>query len=97
MTSQKSVEAGKVESNDKRGPESPYQSGGNDMHKSKREMLPAERLKLLQEKLYCKAKQERDNRKSQRRSSLYGNQAFGLLVTKHGLINPTEYFVKSSL
>lgn len=30
------------------------------MHKSKREMLPAERVKLLQAKLYCKAKQERE-------------------------------------
>jgi group II intron reverse transcriptase/maturase len=33
------------------------------------------------------------NRKSQRRSSLYGQQAFELLVRKHGLIDPTKYSV----
>lgn len=31
------------------------------------------------------------NRKSQRRSRLYGQQAFELLVRKHGLIDPTKY------
>jgi len=35
------------------------------------------------------------NRKSQRRSSLYGTQAFEILVHKYGLINPTKYKVKS--
>jgi len=33
------------------------------------------------------------NRKSQRRSSLYGTQAFELLVRKYGLIDPTKYIV----
>lgn len=33
------------------------------------------------------------NRKSQRRSRLYGTQAFELLVTKYGLIDPTKYNV----
>ncbi len=35
------------------------------------------------------------NRKSQRRSSLYGTQAFEILVHKYGLINPTKYKVRS--
>ena len=34
------------------------------------------------------------NRKSQRRSRLYGAQAFDLLVYKYGLIEPTKYKVK---
>lgn len=33
------------------------------------------------------------NRKSQRRSNLYGKQAFELLVNKYGLIDPTTYKV----
>lgn len=33
------------------------------------------------------------NRKSQRRSRLYGQQAFELLVNKYGLIDPTKYSV----
>ena len=33
------------------------------------------------------------NRKSQRRSRLYGQQAFELLVHKYGLIDPTKYHV----
>jgi len=37
------------------------------------------------------------NRKSQRRSRLSGHQAFNLLVTKFGLIDPTQYFVKPKL
>lgn len=37
------------------------------------------------------------NRKSQRRSRLYGSQAFELLVYKYGLIDPTKYNVKSKL
>jgi RNA-directed DNA polymerase len=37
------------------------------------------------------------NRKSQRKSRLYGHQAFEILVQKHGLIDPTKYFVQSSL
>ena len=35
------------------------------------------------------------NRKSQRRSRLHGQQAFDLLVTKHGLIDPTKYYVRN--
>jgi len=35
------------------------------------------------------------NRKSQRRSHLYGTQAFELLVSKYRLIDPTKYHVKS--
>jgi RNA-directed DNA polymerase len=35
------------------------------------------------------------NRKSQRRSRLYGQQAFELLVRKYGLIDPTKYSVRS--
>jgi group II intron reverse transcriptase/maturase len=35
------------------------------------------------------------NRKSQRRSSLYGKRAFELLVAKYGLIDPTKYFVSA--
>jgi RNA-directed DNA polymerase len=31
------------------------------------------------------------NRKSQRKSRLYGQRAFEVLVTKHGLIDPTKY------
>lgn len=34
------------------------------------------------------------NRKSQRRSSLYGKQAFEILVHKYGLIDPTKYKVR---
>ena len=37
------------------------------------------------------------NRKSQRRSRLYGHQAFGLLVHKYGLIDPTKYRVAVSM
>ena len=37
------------------------------------------------------------NRKSQRRSRLYGTQAFDLLVYKYGLIDPTKYRVTSKL
>lgn len=56
-------------------------------------MMGVERVSPLQEKLYCKAKQERHNRKSQRRSRLYGQQAFEMLVHKYGLIDPTKYRV----
>lgn len=37
------------------------------------------------------------NRKSQRRSRLYGTQAFELLVSKYGLIDPTKYNVYGKL
>lgn len=37
------------------------------------------------------------NRKSQRRSRLYGQQAFELLVRKYGLIDPTKYSVRNSM
>lgn len=37
------------------------------------------------------------NRKSQRRSRLYGTQAFELLVRKYGLIDPMKYHVKDYL
>lgn len=36
------------------------------------------------------------NRKSQRRSCLYGQQAFELLVNQYGLIDPTKYNVRNS-
>ena len=35
------------------------------------------------------------NRKSQRRNSLHGTQAFELLVSKYGLIDPTKYHVRN--
>lgn len=35
------------------------------------------------------------NRKSQRRSRLYGQQAFELLVNKYNLIDPTKYYVSN--
>ncbi len=35
------------------------------------------------------------NRKSQRRSRLYGQQAFDILVRKYGLINPTKYCTRN--
>jgi len=65
--------------------------------KRKQEMTAAERVGMLQGKLYCKAKQESGyyNRKSQRRSRLYGTQAFELLVSKYGLIDPTKYHVRN--
>lgn len=57
--------------------------------KKRKEMMPQERVRLLQLKLYLKAKQEKGyNRKSQRRSSLYGQQAFDILVKEHGLVKP---------
>jgi len=37
------------------------------------------------------------NRKSQRKSSLYGHQAFEKLVKQHGLIDPTRYVAKVKL
>jgi RNA-directed DNA polymerase len=37
------------------------------------------------------------NRKSQRRSRLYGHQAFELLVNKYGLIDPIKYRTESSI
>lgn len=37
------------------------------------------------------------NRKSQRKSRLYGQQAFEILVQKHGLIDPTKYFIRAHL
>ncbi len=68
---------------------------GTLFKKKRREMSTAERVGMLQEKLYCKAKQQRYyKRKSQRRSRLYGTQAFDLLVYKYGLIDPTKYQVK---
>jgi hypothetical protein len=94
--SQQNVEAGKQ---------------GTLSEKKLRDMSPAERVGLLQEKLYCKAKQNRGyklryylhgklcryyHRKSQRRSRLYGPQAFHILVSKYALIDPMKYFVKSS-
>ena len=68
--------------------------------KRKRDMSDGERVRLLQEKLYCKAKQERGynyNRKSQRRSGLYGSQAYEVLVRKYGLIEPTKFSVNRPL
>jgi len=65
-------------------------SQGELFKKGKRSMSGAERVSQLQEKLYCKAKQDR---KSQRRSRLYGQQAFEMLVHKYGLIDPTKYSV----
>ncbi len=61
--------------------------------------LSKPRVGMLQGGLYCKAKQERGyyNRKSQRKSRLYGQRAIELLVRKYSLIGPTRYFVKSSL
>ena len=37
------------------------------------------------------------NRKSQRRSRLYGSQAYEVLVQKYGLIDPTKYVVEGHL
>jgi RNA-directed DNA polymerase len=37
------------------------------------------------------------NRKSQRKSRLYGQRAFEILVNKYSLIDPTKYFVKAHL
>jgi group II intron reverse transcriptase/maturase len=37
------------------------------------------------------------SRKSQRGSSLYGQQAFEMLVSKYGLIDPTKYYVRRQL
>lgn len=37
------------------------------------------------------------DRKSQRKSSLYGTRAFQILVTKYGLIDPMKYFIKAKL
>lgn len=37
------------------------------------------------------------NRKSQRKSRLYGQQAFEILVQKHGLIDPTKSLYKAHL
>ena len=87
---------------------------GTLFKKKRREMSTAERAGMLQEKLYCKAKQEREykrklryylydklcryyNRKSQRKSRLYGQRAFEILVSKYALIDPTQYFVKAHL
>jgi len=36
------------------------------------------------------------NRKSQRRSRLYRQQAFEVLVTRHGMLDPTKYFTRTS-
>ena len=35
------------------------------------------------------------NRKSQRRSRLYGQRAFEILVYKYGLMDPTKYYIRS--
>jgi hypothetical protein len=84
---------------------------GTLSEKKRRDMSAAERVGLLQEKLYCNAKQERGykfryylhgklcryyHRKSQIRSRLYGQLAFDILVNKFALIDPMKYFVKSS-
>ena len=53
--------------------------------KKRKDMSTEERLQLLQRKLYLKAKQDR---KSQRKSRMYGQHAFDILVKKYGLINP---------
>ncbi len=84
MTNLQMVEAGPIPPDGKRIP--------------KREMKPGERLELLELKLYCKAKQQRDqNRKSQRRSRMNGKHAFELSVAKYALADPMKYFVKSKL
>ena len=62
--------------------------------KRKSEMTDAERVLILGNKLYQKAKQE-NNRKSQRKSRLYGQRAFGVLVSRHGLIDPTKYHART--
>ena len=57
--------------------------------KKRKELTDKERVRLLQLKLYHKAKQEKEyNRKSQRRSRLYGQQAYHKLVKEYGLITP---------
>ena len=60
-----------------------------ELFKRRRGQIPdAERLSILHEKLYQKAKQDR---KSQRKSRLYRHNAFDVLVTKFGLIDPTKF------
>ena len=54
--------------------------------KKRKQMTSWERVRLLQLKLYQKAKQENYNRKSQRKSNLHGKQAFDLLTSFYGLI-----------
>ena len=36
------------------------------------------------------------NRKSQRRSRLYRQQAFEVLVSRYGMLDPTKYFTRTS-
>jgi len=64
-----------------------------ELFKRRRSEIPdTERVLTLQEKLYQKAKQERGyNRKSQRKCRLYRHNAFEVLVTRFGLIDPRNY------
>jgi RNA-directed DNA polymerase len=52
---------------------------------------PAMSKRMLRQYLYQRLNRYY-NRKSQRRSSLYGQQAFEKLVYKYGLIDPTKYY-----
>ena len=53
---------------------------------------PAMSKRMLRHYLYERLNRY-NNRKSQRRSRLYGQQAFEILVYKYGLIDPTKYSV----
>ncbi len=48
-----------------------------------------EKIRDFQRKIYLKAKQE----KSQRKSKLYRQGAFEVLVEKYGLIDPTKCYI----
>lgn len=57
---------------------------------------PAMGKRMLRHYLYVRLNRYY-NRKSQRRSSLYGQQAFEKLVYKYGLIDPTKYNARGSM
>jgi RNA-directed DNA polymerase len=57
---------------------------------------PAMSKRMLRQYLYQRLNRYY-NRKSQRRSSLYGQQAFEKLVYKYGLIDPTKYYPINSM
>jgi RNA-directed DNA polymerase len=57
---------------------------------------PAMSKRMLRHFLHCRLYRYY-NRKSQRRSRLYGQQAFELLVRKYGLIDPSKYYARYSL
>jgi hypothetical protein len=70
-----------------------------ELFKRRRSEIPdAERVEILQEKLYQKAKQERkyNKRKSQWKCRPYGHNAFESLVSGYGLTDSSKHVISAN-